>query len=142
MGGITDDDDSSLVVYDIRSDFLLLSQIAEASVSRSRLGLGTEHGVVGSADWWEAVRRGQVPVERFVGTIIQTDGGINNDSCLVRVKNGDTTKSWVAWEGFKPEFVGEDFEIIYAKIAPKVAPRPGFMVELILQVRRSQGHHG
>jgi hypothetical protein len=138
MNGIMDEHDSNLVVYDIRNDFLLLSQISSASMSTSRLGLGTEHGVVGSPDWWEAVRRGEVPVERFVGTIIQTDGGINNDSCIVRIKNDDTIKSWVAWDGFKPEFIGKTFEIIYSRIAPKTPPRPGFMVELILQVRRSE----
>jgi hypothetical protein len=129
---------SSLVVYDIRNDSLLLSQISAASTSTSRLGLGTEHGVVGSPDWWEAVGRGQVPVERFVGTIIQTDGGINGDSCIVRIKDGDTIKSWVAWDQFKPEFVGKTFEIIYTRIAPKTPPKPGFMVELILQVRRAE----
>src|SRR4051812_20037840 len=93
------------VVYDIRNDSLLLSQISAASLSTGRLGLAIEHGVVGSSEWWEAVRLGVIAIHRFMGVIIQVDGGANGDSSIVRIEGNGEIKSWVAWEKFRYELI-------------------------------------
>ena len=62
--------DAPNVVYDIRNDPVMLSDIAPASLSRGPLGLAMEHGIVGSPEWWTALRIGQVEVRTFLGIII------------------------------------------------------------------------
>jgi hypothetical protein len=123
------------VLYDIRKDTVLLAQIAEASLSAGPLGLAIEHGVVGSPAWWAAVRAGHVNIVTFVGTVVRVDGGPMGDAAIVRVKGDGETKSWLRWEGFQPNLVGQAVEVCYAAVRPKHPPRAGFLVELILQVR-------
>jgi hypothetical protein len=123
------------VVYDIRNDAVLLAQISEASLSSGNLGLALEHGVVGSPTWWAAVKAGQVNIVTFTGEILRVDGGPMGDVPTVRIGGKGEIKSWVAWEGFKSDLVGKPVEVCYARVPPKRPPRPGFVVELILQVR-------
>jgi hypothetical protein len=126
---------SAGVLYDIRTDSLLLAQIAKASQSTGQLGLAVEHGVVGTAPWWEAVQRKDIAILTFVGVIRRVDGGPMGDSAIVRIEGNAQTKSWVPWDGFQSTDIGKAIEIAYVRVPPKHPPRPGFMVELILQVR-------
>src|SRR5688500_6001811 len=104
--------DSPGVVYDLRRDTVLLSQIREGSLSDGDLGLAVEAGiVVGSAAWWAAVQSARVRVERFIGVIRGVDCGPMGDSLIVRIDGGRTTRSWMAWEGFDQSLVGKRVDI-------------------------------
>lgn len=127
--------ESSGVVYDLRQDAELLAQIAEASLSSGGFGLAFEHGIVGSSDWWAAVWAGHVQLSKFVGRIRRVDGGPMGDSAIVRIEGDGETKSWVPWEGFHRDLLGALIEVSYVRVRPKHPPRPGFLVELIVQVR-------
>ena len=126
------------VLYDIRNDAVLLAQIQEASLSPGPLGLTTENGVVGSPEWWVALKEGRIKKMEFVGVILRVDGGPMGDSAIMRIKGKSETKSWVTWEGFQSELIGSSVEICYALVRPKHPPFPDFVVELILQVRPVQ----
>ena len=123
------------VVYDIRQDSILLSQMRTASLSTGPFGLSTVHGIVGSPDWWTAVEAGRVKVETFVGVIRRVDGGPMGDSAIVRIEGGGETRSWTAWEGFGPSLIGKKVEVRYANVPPRNPPEPDFVVDLILQIR-------
>lgn len=123
------------VVYDIRQDNVLLAQMRRTSLASGQLGLAIEHGVVGSPEWWAAVEAGQVKIETFIGVILRVDGGPMGDSAIVRIQGEGEMKSWVAWEGFEAHLVGKRVEVKYAWVRPKHPPRPGFMIDLPLQVR-------
>jgi hypothetical protein len=123
------------VLYDIRKDSVLLAQISEASLSAGRLGLAIENGVVGSPAWWAAMQAGQITILKFVGVIRRVDGGPMGDSAIVRIEGNGDTKSWVPWVGFQLDLIGKNVEVCYVRVPPKYSPRPGFVVELILQVQ-------
>ncbi|HZK80826.1 MAG TPA: hypothetical protein VFC46_07160 [Humisphaera sp.] len=123
------------VVYDIRQDTELLVQMRQATLSRGDLGLSGENGIVGSPQWWTAVERGDVPIKVFEGTILRVDGGPMGDSCLVRIQGTHEMKSWTAWKGFAPSLIGQRVEIRYAEVAPKKPPTPGYLVDLLVEVR-------
>jgi hypothetical protein len=126
---------SSHVIYDLKQDHLLLRQIREASLSSGNLGLAIgDSGIVGSAEWWEAVEAGKLPIMKFVGAIRSVDGGPMGDSRILRIDGERETKSWTAWEGFDPTLTGKRIEVQFVRLPPKCPPRPGFMVDLILQV--------
>jgi hypothetical protein len=127
--------DSPSVLYDMRHDAVLLAQISEASLSAGRLGLAIEHGVVASPPWWAAIQAGRIALMRFVGVIRRVDGGPMGDSAIVRIDGKGETKSWVPWAGFHSDLIGKSIEVYYVRVLPKYPPRPGFLVELILQVR-------
>lgn len=129
-------DKATNVVYDIRNDSEALSDIAAASTSKGPLGLVMTHGIVGSKRWWEAVRIGQVQVLTFVGVILTVDGGPMADSAIVRIgRNDGKIMSWVAWNGFNTDLIGRTVRVAYSPVAPKVPPRPGFLVDVLLQVQ-------
>ena len=127
--------DAPGLMYDIRKDKVLLNQIQNASLSQGNLGLTTEHGVVGTESWWAALHARKIEVVRFDG-IIQLDKVPMRDSFVLRVQGVNEVKSWMPWSGFQMQDVGKHIEVIYAKIPPKVQVRPGFLVNLVLQVRR------
>jgi hypothetical protein len=127
--------DSNSVVYDIRTDSALLSEIREASLSSGPFGLAFDDGIVGSGKWWSAVDSGRVPLAVFSGTIVRIDGGPMGDSSILRIANKEQTKSWVAWNGFRQSLVGTAVTVVYARVKPKRPPREGFMVDLVLQVQ-------
>src|SRR5437868_117538 len=130
--------DSPGVLYDIRNDAVLLVQISDASLSPGRLGLAIEHGVVGSPAWWTAIQEGRIALMKFVGVIRRVDGGPMGDSAILRIEGKGGTKSWVPWAGFHPDLIGKPIEVCYVRVPPKHPPRPGFLVELILQVRATR----
>ena len=129
------EEDSQGVLYDLRRDPIKLSQIRSASLSSGPFGLTTMHGIVGSPDWWAAVEIGQIKIETFVGVVRRVDGGPMGDSAIARIEGGGETKSWAIWEGFDPGLVGRMVEIRYANVPPRNPPDPGFVVDLILQIK-------
>ena len=82
-----------------------------------------------------AVESGKVPVNVFEGVILRVDRGPMGDSAIVRVQGGREMKSWAAWKGFQPSLVGQHVEARYVKIAPKKPPMPGYLVDLLVEVR-------
>ena len=128
--------DASNVVYDIRNDSEALSDIASASLSNGRLGLVMTHGIVGSKQWWYEVQNGRVEVSAFVGGILRVDGGPMGDSAIVRIEGSNgKMMSWVAWNGFSPDLVERTVKAVYSPVDPKFPPRPGFVVEVLLQIQ-------
>lgn len=130
--------DSPGVLYDIRTDEILLADISEASLASGASGLSVEFGIVGSSSWWLAVKIGRIKIEKFVGVIYEVDGGPMGDSAILRLRGDMETKSWMAWAGFHSNLIGKLIEVSYVRVSPKLPPRPGFMVELIIQVRALQ----
>jgi hypothetical protein len=123
------------VAYDLRQDTDLLAQIRQATSSRGDLGLSAENGVVGSSEWWTAVGIGKVPSKVFEGVILRVDGGPMGDSSIVRIQGSHEMKSWVAWNGFDASLIGQHVEIRYAQVSPKKPPTPGYLVDLLLEIR-------
>ena len=130
------DPNAPTVVYDIRNDSEALSDIASASLSKGRLGLVMTHGIVGSTHWWDEVKNGRVEILAFVGVILRVDGGPMGDSAIVRIEGSSgEMMSWVAWNGFDADLIGRTVKAVYTPVAPKFPPRPGFVVEVLLQVQ-------
>jgi hypothetical protein len=126
---------SSYVVYDLKQDQVLLRQIREASLSSGSLGVAIgDSGIVGSAEWWEAVEAGKLPITKFVGTIRSVDGGPMGDTPTVRIDGERETKSWIAWAGFDRALLGKWIEVEFIRLPPKCPPKPGFMVNLMIKV--------
>jgi len=60
------------------------------------------------------------------------------DSAILRIEGEGETKSWVPWAGFQADLIGNRIEVCYVGVPPTFPPRPGFLVELILQVRATK----
>lgn len=135
MTDILPEPESSGVVYDIRRDHKLLEQIRNASLSTGFFGAAMDNGIVGSAEWWSAVDSGKVRIELFIGTILRVDGGPMRDTPTVRIQGEYELKSWVAWEGFEESLIDKCVEIRFARVPPKQFIKPGFVINLLVQVR-------
>lgn len=122
------------VVYDIRDDSVLLSQIREASLSSGPFGLSVVYGIVGSPEWWSAVESGAVPLETFRGIILRADSGQMGDSVIVRIQGETEIRSWTAWKGFNRDLIGKYVRVVFASIPPKHPPAPDFTVPLVIQI--------
>ena len=136
MREVMQNSNAPTVVYDIRNDSEALSDIASASFSKGRLGLVMTHGIVGSAPWWDEVQNGQVEILTFVGVILRVDGGPMGDSAIVRIEGSSgEIMSWMAWKGFTPDLIGRMVKAVYSPVEPKFPPRPGFVVDVLLQIQ-------
>jgi hypothetical protein len=131
--------DTPGIIYDLRRDKAKLNRIRKASLSTGQLGLTIENGIVGSPEWWSVIESGRIKVEKFIGFIRDLDRGPMGDSAIVRIEGNNETKGWIAWEEFNSNLIGKKVDIRYVDVPPKHPPKPGFTVDLLLQVRVIEG---
>ncbi len=58
-----------VVAYDLARDREVVERVQMATVQGSEVALTTEHGLLGSKTWWEAVRDGAIPTRVAEGKI-------------------------------------------------------------------------
>ena len=65
-------------IYDLKFDPELL-KMQEGSLNSSTIGLRNTHGLIGSAEWWQHIHDGDLPIETVAGTVIHFSPGHHGD---------------------------------------------------------------
>lgn len=69
MNGNPPTDDDLVRAYDLARDREYVERIQKATVKSSAFALSTDHGLFGSARWWDALRDGEFPIFDLEGTV-------------------------------------------------------------------------
>jgi hypothetical protein len=127
---------SPRVSYDIRRDLVEMELMCKASLSDGPWGVDLNHGLVGSDEWWSAIKSGQIRMETFVGIVRMVDGGMMGDTLEVHIEGEKGKQQWVAWRGFDPTLNGKKICTRYVSMSPKRSStfRPDFLLRVLLQV--------
>ena len=107
-----------LTIYRLRADKDFIAQVQEATATSEEFGIEATHGLFGSAEWWQHVRDGTLPVHMLRGTITRVYMGSMNDwpEFTMRTDTGEES-SWSRY-GNDPVFaslytVGRSIELDY-----------------------------
>ena len=57
--------------YSLEGDREYIERVQMATVQGGDLAVRRDHGLFGSAPWWDAIRDGTVPTHRIAGVIVQ-----------------------------------------------------------------------
>ena len=81
-------------IYDLRRDVEYIQLVQKATVETKDFGLIPEHGLFGSAEWWEAVKRGRIPVRTITGKVSRVYLSGHNDYEEFEIDDGHAKTSW------------------------------------------------
>ena len=59
-----------LQVYDLERDREYVERVQKACVEKGEFALKSDHGLLGTKAWWDAIREGTIPTHRVEGTIV------------------------------------------------------------------------
>jgi len=80
-------------IYDLRRDVEYIQLVQKATVETKDFGLIPEHGLFGSAEWWEAVKRGRIPVRTITGKVSRVYLSGHNDYEEFEIDDGHAKTS-------------------------------------------------
>ncbi|MBL6707631.1 MAG: hypothetical protein ISQ06_16090 [Planctomycetaceae bacterium] len=121
------------VLYDLRSDHDLIRDIRDASLN-TELGLKITHGLVGSDEWWDAIERGDIPLQRIDGVVVGTTRGPMGDWPLMKVRSDSgRTTNWPLNGVSTADLIGRAVVVEYVEQEAKKPPFPDYRNELLLR---------
>ena len=84
-----------LSIYRLQSDKDFIAQVQKATARTEEFGIEPTHGLFASAEWWQHVRDGTLPVHTLRGTITRVYMGSMNDwpEFAMRSETGEES-SW------------------------------------------------
>jgi hypothetical protein len=84
-----------LTIYRLRADKDFIAQVQKATTTTEKFGIEPTHGLFGSAEWWQHVRDGTLPVHTLRGAITRIYMGSMNDwpGFTMRTETGEES-SW------------------------------------------------
>jgi len=84
-----------LTIYRLRADKDFIAQVQKATATSEEFGIEPTHGLFGSAEWWQHVRDGTLPVHTLRGAIARVYMGSMNDwpEFTMRTETGEES-SW------------------------------------------------
>jgi hypothetical protein len=84
-----------LTIYRLRADKDFIAQVQKATTTSEEFGIEPTHGLFGSAEWWQHVRDGTLPVHTLRGAITRVYMGSMNDwpEFTMRSETGEES-SW------------------------------------------------
>lgn len=113
-------------IYLLADDAKRIGQIQKATLETKDHGLALDHGLFGSDDWWDAIERGDLPLNTVCGTITAVAMTSMNDypSFKMLADDGSVT-DWLTRES-APDFrrdqryrVGQRIIRTYVDVSPK-----------------------
>ena len=123
-------------VYDLARDREYNERLQKSTVEDSEFALRSDHGLFGSAKWWEAVKAGAVPTQTIEGIIAGVYRNQASGWPEFEVKSGNEITSW-ALEGEPTRYqVGKGVRIDYATVELKRAQATGeTSTTIVLSIR-------
>jgi len=84
-----------LTIYRLQADTEFIAQVQRATTTSEEFGIESTHGLFGSAEWWQHVRDGTLPVQTLRGAITRVYMGSMNDwpEVTMRTETGEES-SW------------------------------------------------
>jgi hypothetical protein len=105
-------------IYRLRADKEFIAQVQKATTTSEEFGIEPTHRLFGSAEWWQHVHDGTLPVHTLRGAITRVYLGSMNDwpEFTMRTETGEES-SWSRYED-EPAFaslytVGRPIELDY-----------------------------
>jgi hypothetical protein len=105
-------------IYRLQNDADEIRKVQETTRTSDKWGIESTHGLFGSAEWWQHIRYGTLPIHHLKGTISRVYMGSMNDwpEFTMRSETGEES-SWSRYAK-EPEFgafyvVGRRIEIDY-----------------------------
>jgi hypothetical protein len=82
-------------IYDLREDTRAIETIQDATLNTEDYGVVSDHGLLGSDEWWAAIERGDLPVHTVEGVISDVYESGHNDFPQFEVDDGTRKTDWV-----------------------------------------------
>jgi hypothetical protein len=80
------------VVYRLKDDTQAIALVQQATLLTKDFGIQQTHGLVGSPEWWDNIKNGNLPLQTMKGTISRVFSGSLNDSPEFEVTSNDGEK--------------------------------------------------
>jgi hypothetical protein len=130
-----------LTIYLLRLDKEHIKNVQEATVTTKEWGIEPTHGLFGSQEWWDHVRKGMLPVHHVKGTITRVYVESMNDWPVftMRAENGKEY-TWSQYAN-DPDFgslytVGRPVEVDYVIQRSRVhTPGLQSQSEVVIEIR-------
>ena len=106
-------------VYDLREDRRIIELIQDATLNTEDYGILSDHGLVGSDDWWRAIERGELPVHSVEGIITNVYMAGHNDWPEFEVDGGNGKIQWERLGDDSEYVVGKPVRVEYVAARPK-----------------------
>ena len=71
--------DQMRVIYRLMDDKAYIEKVQKATLTTEQFGVNPTHGLFGSAEWWEKILSGGLPVYTYRGSITKRYMGSMND---------------------------------------------------------------
>ena len=75
--------------YRLRRNTSFIASVQKATLSTEEFGIEQTHGLFGSAQWWEQISSGKLPLHTLCGVIVERFWGSMGDWPEIRVRNED-----------------------------------------------------
>jgi hypothetical protein len=130
-----------LTIYRLKADKDYIALVQKATQTNEDFGIESTHGPFASAEWWQHIRDGSLPVHHLRGTISRVYMGSMNDwpEFTLRSESGEET-NWSRYAN-EPEFaglytVGRPIEIDYVVQRHRGKPVEGLIeTEIPTEIR-------
>jgi hypothetical protein len=104
--------------YQLKADFSRIAAIQKATLTTDEFGIEQTHGLVGSAEWWEQISSGRLPLYTLRGVIVARFWGSMADWPEITVKSdGGEVSHWTREVNVKEQdalyIPGQRIEIDY-----------------------------
>ena len=125
---------SFVAAYDLEKDREYVERIQVATVQETEHALRTDHGLLGSRRWWEAVADGSIPTRRVEGTISAVR--VNAGNWPEFEVEADGERSTWALEGALHDYqVGSAVRVEFVELSFLKAPADGHdTVQVVLRI--------
>lgn len=101
--------------YSLERDREYIERLQAATIQHSEFALESDHGLVGSKRWWEAIREGQISTTRVEGEIV--DIRLNSDSWPeFEVSANGESSTWCLEGDIKTYSLGGGVRIDYVTV--------------------------
>lgn len=120
--------------YSLERDREYIERLQAATVQHDAFALGSDHGLVGSKQWWEAIRDAQIPTTRIDGEIV--DIRLNAGSWPeFEVSSNEESSTWCLEGDIKAYRVGGLVRIDYVTVRYAKPPPDGDeAVKIVLEI--------
>jgi len=107
-----------MTIYRLQLDKNYIAAVQKATRTTDKFGIEPTHGMFGSPEWWQHIRRGTLPVHHLKGTISSVHMGSMNDWPEFTLCTEDGRQSTWSRYANDPDFdslytVGRPIEIDY-----------------------------
>jgi hypothetical protein len=135
------EDYGMITIYRLQLDKRYITEVQEATESTENFGIEPTHGIFGSPEWWQHIRKSTLPVHHLKGTVCSVHMESMNDWPEFTLRT-DAGKEFT-WSRYanRPEFatlytVGRPIEIDYVIQRHRATSvGPGSQLRIPIEIR-------